>query len=266
MKSEWKVELWLNVLIVQTHHILFQAQKMKPIGTLKIFCTVILATLLGFAGRAIPMEERDKRLISAVTQKDLQTVQQLVNEGANIHKKDARGRTPLLIAVSENQIEIARILIAAGADVNAQDHIQDSPLLLAGARGYLDILRLILQSSPDFVVYNRYGGTALIPACERGHVEVVKTLLQTKVDINHVNHLGWTALLEAIVLSDGGPQHQEIVQALVDAGANVNISDHDGITPLQHAQKKGFSKIVKILESAGAVSSSKLKLPIIQIE
>jgi len=112
---------------------------MKLLGTLKIFCTVVLATLLGLTGRAIPMEERDKRLISAVTHKDLQTVQQLVNGGANIHQKDARGRTPLLIAASENQIEIARILIAAGADVNVQDHDGITPLRHAQKKGFLKL-------------------------------------------------------------------------------------------------------------------------------
>ena len=85
-----------------------------------------------------------------------------------------------------------------------------------------------------------------------GHLEMVELLVTTKVDIDHVNHLGWTALLEAIVLSDGGPRHQQIVQVLVDAGADVNIADKEGIIPLQHARQKGFQEIVKILASAGA--------------
>ena len=92
----------------------------------------------------------------------------------------------------------------------------------------------------------------VIPAAERGHVEMVKLLVHTAVDINHVNHLGWTALLEAIVLSVGGPRHQQIVQILVDAGADVNIGDKEGITPLQHARQKEFHEIVRILETAGA--------------
>jgi ankyrin repeat protein len=123
---------------------------------------------------------------------------------------------------------------------------------LAGAEGTLEILKLILQAKPDFSLYNRFGGTPLIPACERGHVEVVKTLLQTDVEVDHVNNLGWTALLEAIILSDGGPRHEEIVQLLVDGGADVNIADFLGVTPLQHARLKGFRNIGKILESGGA--------------
>lgn len=155
----------------------------------------------------------------------------------------------MFLADGENSL--VRLVAGNGhANVDAQDHRLDSPLLLAEAKGTLKILKLILQANPDFSLYNRFGGTVLIPACERGYVEVVKLLLKTKVDVDHVNHLGWTALLEAIVLSDGGLRHQEIVKLLVDAGADVNIGDHDGITPLQHAQQKGFTAIVKTLESA----------------
>ena len=224
-------------------------------GRLKIVSVWTVAVFLGLAGRAFPMDERDKRLFEAVQRGDTTVVRQLLNEGAKVNSRDAQKRTPLLVAVSQNHVEVARLLIDAGADVNAQDHRLDSPLLLAGAEGTLEILKLILQANPDFSLYNRYGGTALIPACERGHAEVVKTLLQTKVDIDHVNQLGWTALLEAIVLSDGGPRHQEIVKLLVDAGADVTIGDHDGVTPLQHARRKGFAAIVKILESAEAKQS-----------
>jgi ankyrin repeat protein len=73
----------------------------------------------------------------------------------------------------------------------------------------------------DPTITNRFGGVALIPAAERGHVDVVRYLLEeTDIDGDHVNRLGWTALLEAILLSDGGAAHQEIVALLIEeAGA-----------------------------------------------
>lgn len=67
---------------------------------------------------------------------------------------------------------------------------------------------------------------------------MVRELLTTSdVNVNHVNNLGWTALLEAIVLSDGGPRHQQIVQLLIDRDADVNLADRDGVTPLAHAHR-----------------------------
>jgi ankyrin repeat protein len=111
---------------------------------------------------------------------------------------------------------------------------------------------MTLAHGADLKSTNRYGGTALIPASERGHVETVRLLIEAGVDVDHVNKLGWTALLEAIILGNGGPQHSQIVQLLVKSGANVNLADRDGVTPLRHARKRGFSEIEKILIAAGA--------------
>lgn len=91
----------------------------------------------------------------------------------------------------------------------------------------------------------------MIPASERGHVETVKTLIEAGVDVDHVNNLHWTALLEAIILGDGGIAHLQIVELLVKAGANVNLADGNGVTPLGHARSAGYSDIEKILAAAG---------------
>ena len=79
----------------------------------------------------------------------------------------------------------------------------------------------------------------------------MRILLGTAIDKDHVNKLGWTALLEAVILGDGGATHTEIVRLLVDAGANVNLADRDGVTPLAHAKRRGFAGMVSILESKG---------------
>lgn len=156
-----------------------------------------------------------------------------------------------MAATHANQIETARRLIAAGANVNAKDAIGDSPFLYAGAEGRNEILKMTLAAGADLKSTNRYGGTALIPAAHHGHVETVRILLATKIDKDHVNKLGWTALLEAIILGDGGSSHTEIVQLLVASGANVNLPDRDGVTPLAHARRRGFAAMVDALEKAG---------------
>ena len=158
----------------------------------------------------------------------------------------------LISAASKGETaEVAR-LIAAGGNVNAQDENKDSAYLVSGARGHTEVLRLTLAHGADLKSTNRYGGTALIPACHYGHVETVREMLKTKVDVNHVNNLGWTALLEAIILSDGGARHIEIVRLLVSHGANPSLADRDGVTPLQHAKRRGYASIASILERAGA--------------
>jgi ankyrin repeat protein len=85
-------------------------------------------------------------------------------------------------------------------------------------------------------------------------VATVRELLTTRIDVDHVNRLGWTALLEAIILGDGGVAHTQIVRLLVAHGANVQLADAQGITPLAHAEQRGQRGIIEILRSAGAQS------------
>jgi hypothetical protein len=191
-------------------------------------------------------------LISAAEAGDVAALRRLLDAGTPVDARDGRKRTALLAATHANRIDAARLLIERGANVNAKDDIEDSPFLYAGAEGRLEILRLALAAGADLKSTNRYGGTALIPAAHHGHVETVRELLKTKIDVDHVNRLGWTALLEAIILGDGRSAHTEIVRLLVARGANVNLADAQGVTPLAHARQRGQVEIGDVLRNAGA--------------
>jgi hypothetical protein len=116
----------------------------------------------------------------------------------------------------------------------------------------LELLRLTLANGADVHRTDSYNGTGLIRAADRGHVEIIRELLKTPIRVDHVNRLGWTALLEAIILGNGDARRTEIVRLLVAAGANVNLPDGNGVSPLAHARQRGFTAIVKVLEAAGA--------------
>ena len=94
-----------------------------------------------------------------------------------------------------------------------------------------------------------YDGTALIAAAHLGHVEIVRRLIEAGAPLDHVNNLHWTAVMEAVVLGDGGPDHQAVLDALLDAGADRTLADRDGATPLQHARARGFLEMVERLET-----------------
>ncbi|WP_334124257.1 ankyrin repeat domain-containing protein [Empedobacter brevis] len=194
------------------------------------------------------MNEKD--ILNAVKNNDIQAVRKALENGADVNTTDNSRRSLLLIATNKTNIEMAKLLVKYGADVNQQADNLDSPFLYAGASGQTELVQLFLQHGARFDVFNRYNGSALIPACERGHIETVKLLANTKnYPIDHVNRLGWTGLMEAIVLGDGSKKYQQIVQILKDAGAKMDIPDHDGITPLQHAQQRGYKEIVTIIKS-----------------
>ncbi|MFC6228632.1 ankyrin repeat domain-containing protein [Paenibacillus allorhizosphaerae] len=195
----------------------------------------------------------NEQLIIAAEKGDTETVLKLLEAGADINSGDLRGRTAAMAATYNNKSATVKALIQKGADINIRDNNLNNVLLYAGAEGLLEIVKLAIDAGADTKLTNRYGGTALIPASERGHVDVVKELLtRSDIDVNHINNLHWTALLEAVILGNGGEAHQQIVQLLVDHGANVNIADKEGITPLKHAQQRGFKEMEGLLKKAGA--------------
>ncbi|HEX5829090.1 MAG TPA: ankyrin repeat domain-containing protein [Candidatus Limnocylindrales bacterium] len=228
----------------------------------------VLALVLGACSPAAPVPDAatgpsvpsargapvtDLRLHDAATRGDLAGIASLLGEGLPIDGRDATGRTPVLAATHARQTAAVAALIDAGADLDLQDDRLDNVFLYAGAEGLLDILRLANEAGADPAITNRFGGVAVIPASERGHVEVVRYLLdESDVDVDHVNRLGWTALLEAIILSDGGPAHQEIVGMLLAAGADPELDDNEGVTPLAHARSRGYAEIERLLLDAGA--------------
>ena len=191
--------------------------------------------------------------MNAAGRGDLASVKAALAEGATIDARDERQQSALLIAIQRDDHALVLHLIGQGADINAEADNHDTPWLLAGALGRTELLAAMLDTGKvDYAKRNRYGGNALIPACERGHVETVRLLLdRSKIDVNHVNNLGWTALLEAVILSDGGPRHIEIVKLLLDAGADPNIADNDGVTPLKHARDHRYDAMAAMIKDAG---------------
>ncbi|GAB2540971.1 ankyrin repeat domain-containing protein [Gracilibacillus alcaliphilus] len=197
------------------------------------------------------VKELDQSFITYAKNGNTEKVLQLLQQGVAINAVDSDGTTAVLAATQNNQIETVKVLIEAGADLDVQNDHLDNVLLYAGAEGMIEIVKLAIDAGADTTITNRFGGTALIPAAERGHVDVVKELLvHSDVDVNHINNLHWTALLEAVLLGDGGTSHQEIVQLLVDHGADMTIGDREGVTPLEHAIKNDYSEIAEILKAA----------------
>lgn len=198
------------------------------------------------------LPELDRALIDAADRGDAAAALSLLGRGASLTATDETGRTALIAAAYGDHLEVGKLLIDAGADVNTQDETQQSAYLIPTADGYVEFLRLTLESGADVHARDSYNGTGLIRAADRGHVEIIRIVLETEIEIDHVNRLGWTALLEAIILGDGGERHTEVVRLLVNAGADVNLADADGVTPLAHARRQAYGEIAAILEAAGA--------------
>jgi ankyrin repeat protein len=192
-------------------------------------------------------------LHEAAAKGDAAEIERLVKDGEKPTIQDSKSRTPLHVAVYLRQREAARTLLRLGANANALDIDRYDAVTIAAVADDLDMLKTLLDGGASARnITSRYDGTALIASAHLGLVEVVKTLTAAKAPLDHVNNLGWTALMEAVVLGNGSANYVATVRALVEAGCDVNIADRQGTTPLQHARRRGYVEIARILENAGA--------------
>jgi ankyrin repeat protein len=192
-------------------------------------------------------------LLAAAARGDAGGIQRLVAAGRPIDVRDGYGRTPLHVAAYFRQHDAMRALVRAGADPNALERDRYDIVTIAAVADDEPTLQvaLALGASPVNVT-SRYDGTALIAAAHLGHDGIVRLLIRAGAPLDHVNNLGWTAVIEAIVLGDGGPRHAATLAALIDAGANVNLADRSGTTPLALARSRGYREMIALLERAGA--------------
>lgn len=187
-------------------------------------------------------------LFEAAHTGDIDAIERLIAEGADIHARDSRGRTPLHVAAFASQDGAIRVLAGSGADMNALEFQAYDVVTIAAVADDPELMSLAIELGNDpGLVTSPYDGTALIAAAHLGHVDVVRRLIDAGAPLDHVNNLHWTAVIEAVVLGDGGPDHQAVLDALLTAGADRSLADRSGVTPLQHAEARGYSAMVERL-------------------
>ena len=196
---------------------------------------------------------RYQGLHAAAQTGDAARIAALAAQGADLNARDANGRTPLHVAAFARQRSAIEALAKAGAKLDLLENDRYDAVTIASVANDEETLRLLLSLGASArQVTSRYDGTALIAAAHLGHAGVVRQLIAAGAPLDHVNNLHWTAVIESIVLGDGGARHQATLKALVDAGANLQLADRDGRTPLQLAQARGYGEMVKMLGSAKA--------------
>ena len=182
---------------------------------------------------------------------DAEEIRRLARSGADVNARDPSGRTPAHVAAFASNDDALQALAEAGADMNALEGRAYDVITIAAVADDPELMSLAIDlGNKPGLVTSPYDGTALIAAAHLGHVEVVRRLIAAGAPLDHVNNLGWTALMEAVVLGDGGSNHQQVVNLLLDAGADRSIADRNGVTPLAHAKARGYSAMAASLEKA----------------
>lgn len=219
----------------------------------------LIALLIGLAGPVWAQTAPSARevadydgLFRAAHQGDVARIKQLVAAGADVNARDSRNRTPAHIAAFASEDDALRALAEAGADMNALEYQAYDVVTIAAVADDPELMSLAIDLGNDpGLVTSPYLGTALIAAAHLGHAEVVRRLIDAGAPLDHINNLHWTAVMEAVVLGDGGPDHQAVLDALLSAGADRSLADRNGVTPLQHAETRGFAEMVERLRREG---------------
>uniref|UniRef100_A0A8D8UUR8 Ankyrin repeat and KH domain-containing protein 1 n=1 Tax=Cacopsylla melanoneura TaxID=428564 RepID=A0A8D8UUR8_9HEMI len=181
-----------------------------------------------------------------------EVVELLLTRGANKEHRNVSDYTPLSLAASGGYVNIIKLLLTHGAEINSRtgSKLGISPLMLAAMNGHTAAVKLLLDMGSDInaqIETNR--NTALTLACFQGRHEVVSLLLDRKANVEHRAKTGLTPLMEA---ASGG--YVEVGRVLLDKGADVNAppvpSSRD--TALTIAADKGHCRFVELLLSKGA--------------
>ena len=182
-------------------------------------------------------------LMIAAGQGFLSIVELLVDNGADINALDVVNCTALMHAAKEGHVSVVAYLAEKGSDINAVDEELYSPLHFAASRGHEAIVKYLLENGAEPNLLSDQLWTPIMWAADNGELGNLKLLLSYDVELNHQSlNEGWTALITASIQG-----HQDIVEALIDAGADITIQDKSGKSAFVHAafaRHKGISQIL----------------------
>ena len=142
------------------------------------------------------------------------------------YKRSPRGHTPLISAVKINNISLVKILLDANAPVNEADLDQSTALHVAASGSTPDIVELLLQNGAEVNVKNKMDLSPLMCAIMYNKLENIHILL------NHGAEIKVTSSLRSVLTVAARTGTEEILETLIEAGADLDHMDAHGNTPI----------------------------------
>lgn len=206
---------------------------------------------------------------------DSKKIQNLINKGIDLNKKDEKGRSILFSLVARKKIEAIKILLKNNIDIYIEDNYGNTVLNEAVSRsdgmmirflldntdfinhknsvnrtilqdvaleGNVRVFPILMNYKPDLNLKDDYNKTVLFDSVNGGNVNIIREIANNIDDINIIDENGQTVLFEAVLKDDF-----EVVEALVLNGIDVNLLDNEGRNVLFSAVLLG-SKGLKLIE------------------
>ncbi len=185
--------------------------------------------------------DREARLLSNSEGISFEAASQQVVKGL---VASMQGMTALHVAVSKGHKEVVELLLRRGADSTALSKEGLSVLAVAEDD---DIAQLLLENGADSVLKTTVDGITLLHAAVTKSLKLVKLYRKAGLSINEVDNKGRSVLAYAVEFSDD----PAIIRYLLKKGANGELADTSGMTPLYLAAKLGKASFVDLLLEAG---------------
>lgn len=192
-------------------------------------------------------------LLIACYSMNLDVARLLLDRGANIDAKSAHNKGALHLLSKDDFIEFVRFLLDHGATADIEDSSKNTPLTLAADTGQCKIIKALLDHGANIERLAQDGFTPLMCAVYKLEFSAVNMLLDRGANIDHIREQGGRASGLHICAYHGGDYgYMPMAALLLDRGANVNLSDFEGLTPVAMAVQEQMLEMVCLFLDRGA--------------
>ena len=181
-----------------------------------------------------------------------EAVHVLLEHGADVHALDNNHSTPLHCISQHGDAETARVLLEHGAVVDARDNKDSAPLHVASQRGKVQIARLLLKYGADVDALDGNHSTPLHVASECGNAKVTHLLLEHGANIHVRNKKDQTPQHLLLAMWTDELPDDDTIQSFLERGADVDAVDDNHSTLLHMASFDGRVKAAQLLLEHGA--------------
>ncbi|KAJ5608079.1 hypothetical protein N7537_004698 [Penicillium hordei] len=185
-------------------------------------------------------------LSAACERGHLDAVKKLLENNADFEIAGDNGHTPLHTAACSGHVELVKLLLEKGAKIHNGSDGSKTPLYCACLNGHYQVAQMLLQWEPELMA-TREEWIPLFAASKGGFLDIVQLLIQKGADVGASDTFRETPLY--IACENG---HIEVVRLLLDKGADVHHRNQFGWTPVNTACDEGFSDIALLLVERGA--------------
>lgn len=148
------------------------------------------------------MDPAEKLIFQSAFDGNLAGVQAAVTKGVPVNIADQKKRTPLIMAAFGGHTAVVKYLVSEGADINSKDGDNQTALMYASKRSFNEIAAFLLKNDAEVNVRSKKKGiTALMLAAVWDNVELVNMLLEHGADVKLTDAYGRTA--EALAQKKG---------------------------------------------------------------